>query len=168
VDHLPAGKYIFRIEVVDMFNNSVYDEVWVTVLPASNTIPTLTSPDDLQLMVNASTASISWSVQDPQCCYATYSIYRNGTLIQNGSWISQDLIIISVASLPVGTYNFTIVVDDGFEGVSFDTVLVSILPTPNPPEPEPNFWENLKIEYIAIISFCGVGAILLIIRLKKR
>ncbi|MFX0015701.1 MAG: S8 family serine peptidase [Promethearchaeota archaeon] len=125
VDGLAVGSHNFTIVVEDSYGNSVIDTVIVTVVPITPTL-TLTCPTDITYNEKETGYSINWTAISlfPD----TYIIYKNGTEIDAGSWISDNSITINVDGLAVGSHNFTIVVEDSYENSVIDTVIVTVIP----------------------------------------
>jgi hypothetical protein len=94
-----------------------------------NFAPEISSPTDITFVVNSTGHVLSWSVLDINTSVdATYTIYRNGTSVGTGSWKSGDIINFTVDDLDVGSYEFRIVVNDGFTLTAEDPVLVTVTP----------------------------------------
>ncbi len=99
---------------------------------------------------------VNWTVMDMFYFNASYEIYRNGELIEEGkNWDPQE-IEINVDSLEVGPYNFTLKVYDGLGGVSSNQIDISIV--------------NSNTGLIIFISVFGVlfFGIITIIILRRR
>ncbi|MHA2033068.1 MAG: beta strand repeat-containing protein, partial [Candidatus Kariarchaeaceae archaeon] len=132
VDGLSKAVYNFTIVVIDSSGNSATNTVFVTVV--DQTLPTLSSPTDVQYIEGTTNNKITWNAVD------TYpdgmNIYRNGTSIFSTSWTSGDIEIL-VDGLSAGVYNYTIVVADKSSNQASDTVFVTvidnILPSLNTP-----------------------------------
>lgn len=125
VDGLSIGLYNFTIQAEDDFGNIAFDTVLVTVIDTIK--PTISSPPDLSYYVGATGNTITWNAEDNNL--EAYAIYRNGSLVEDGSLSSDsESISISVDGLDSGTYNYTIVVVDVGENTISDTVMVEVLP----------------------------------------
>ncbi len=100
---------------------------------------------------------INWTVMDMFYFNASYEIYRNGDLIEvENSWNPQE-IEISIDSLEVGPYNFTLKVYDGLGGVSSNQIDIYII--------------NSNTGLIIFISVFGVlflGIITIVIIRKRK
>lgn len=107
VDRILNDTFEFHIDVVD------------------TTPPSIDHPPDVEFGELGTENLITWSPYDtfPE----NYSIYRNGSLLLTGPWnSSSETISASAVGLPLGVYNYTIVVFDyGGNSVS-DTVMVTI------------------------------------------
>ncbi len=80
---------------------------------------------------------ISWSKSDYS--KRTFTILRDGVIIQSGSWNGSIYITTEATILDVGSYNFTLLVVDFSVNVSRDIVFVNILKedTTQPPVSSP-------------------------------
>jgi len=92
-----------------------------------NDSPTITHPVDLQYFLSQTGNSISWTVTDLNVGLASYTIYRNDSLIASGPWTSGLPVTRNVDGLAIGSYNYTIVATDGLGGSVQDTVIVNVL-----------------------------------------
>ena len=127
LDGLDLGEYNYTLAVFDISGNSVSDTVLVSV---SDTIsPTLDNPDDVQYECGSAGNQIIWSPQDLKP--DSYDLYRNGTLIDSGTWDGSDIVVV-VDGLDFGTYNFTLVVSDTSNNNASSTVMVLVVDTINP------------------------------------
>ena len=68
--------------------------------------------------------SISWIAIDTDP--STYTIYRDGTRIINGTWNTNVSITINVDGHTTGFYNYTIVVYDLYNNTATETVIVEV------------------------------------------
>ncbi len=123
VDDLEVGFHIYEIVFIDVFNNTNSFVSFVTVIEA--TIPSLTTPSDLRLELGSTGWHVNWTVTDVES--GIYEIYQNGTLIASGGWNSGDELVISLDSLTIGVYNYTLVVTDIFGVTTSDTVIVTVV-----------------------------------------
>ncbi|MFX0201612.1 MAG: serine hydrolase domain-containing protein [Candidatus Hodarchaeota archaeon] len=67
-----------------------------------------------------------WSVNAFDWQEKNYTLYRNGTSVATGNWSIDTSIIYNLGDLEVGTYNFTLVVEDTLGDQAADTVMVHI------------------------------------------
>jgi surface protein len=77
--------------------------------------------------------TISWTIIDPTFDTTSYTIFRNGTAIDNGSWMNGSIITVNVDGLGPGSYNVTIVANDGQGGILTDTTIVHVYELPAAP-----------------------------------
>ncbi|MHA1213671.1 MAG: NosD domain-containing protein [Candidatus Hodarchaeales archaeon] len=125
LDDLTIGTYNFTLTLYDIGPNPVSDSVIVKVieLPPDNTKPFVNRPADLEIYENTP-GSIVWEVHDDWP--ANYTIYRNQSLIvQQGYW-STGIVRYSFNSLPIGIWNFTLVLFDLTGNMNSSSVIVIV------------------------------------------
>ncbi len=93
----------------------------------SENLPSVTHPDDLIYLFGATSNTISWIVTDNTTGTTSFTIYRNGIWIVSASWVSGIPVEVNVDGLAIGSYNYTIIVHDGYGGVARDEVDVEVL-----------------------------------------
>ncbi len=86
--------------------------------------PSISGVDDFSFNFGEPGWSISWTAADPNP--ANYTVYRNGTSYQEGTWITS--IIVTLEELEQGTHNFTCVVQNDFGLQASDEVWITVLP----------------------------------------
>ena len=129
IDTLPVDVYNFTIVVTDNSGNTAKSSVFVTV--QDTTAPVFTNvPADLTYELGTTGHSLSWTATDLQ--NDSYSIYQNDVIIDSNNWDSGSVISISVDNLPVGSYNYTIVVSDKSENTATNSVFVTVQDTTAP------------------------------------
>ena len=129
--NLTLGIHNFTITINDTLPNNVSDTVWITV--QDTTIPVLNSPSDISYQSGdiGDSYSIEWVATD--LFSNNYTAYKNTTINATGSWSSGINISIGVNGLAVGTFNFTIIVNDTTGNNAIDTVFVFVSPAVNDP-----------------------------------
>ncbi|MHA1313322.1 MAG: FG-GAP-like repeat-containing protein [Candidatus Helarchaeota archaeon] len=127
---LGQGVHSFTCWVYDGSGNSNSSEILVTV--EDNTAPDLNNPDDIAYLLGSTGHAISWIATDhlPN----SYAVFKDGSLYgtYQGAWTSGTPIEVNVDGLAVGTYNFTIIVNDTKGNTVTDTVFVQVTSS-NPP-----------------------------------
>ncbi|MHA1665200.1 MAG: DUF4350 domain-containing protein [Candidatus Njordarchaeales archaeon] len=124
--------------------------------------PEINSPDDIQYEEGETGNIITWT---PNSIYpAVYSITRNGTEIQAGSWDGSPLSINVDGLLAPGTYVYTIIVHDRGRYSVSDTVLVTVTEAP-PSEEENGETTPSGISTTLLIIIGAVIAIIIILAL---
>jgi len=125
--------YEYSIEVNDGFGGTAFDAVNITII---NVPPVLNNPADITYICGTPGNMISWTINDIEI--GTYIIYCNGTDIKSDD-CNHDPPIITwlVDGLAVGSYNYTIRVDDHLGGIGYDEVLVIVLPNIPPAISQP-------------------------------
>ncbi|MCY3410656.1 MAG: hypothetical protein INQ03_03365 [Candidatus Heimdallarchaeota archaeon] len=128
VDNLPKGIHNMTIILSDSSGNSVVDTVIVTV--TDDTDPLVSSPTDKTYSEGDKANTIAWIPQDKYP--DSYTVYRNGSIISSGGWISNKAININIDGLALGVYNYTILILDASGNQVIDEVIVSVFDTTDP------------------------------------
>lgn len=123
---IPAGDGIQILEVFayDLADNMGYAKY---IFEVDDSSPILTHPDDITVNLNQGFVNITWNLIDANPSH--YFIYHNGTLIENGDWISGEDIVLPLDTSSVGWSNYTIVVTDVLGNSAIDIVLVQVRET---------------------------------------
>ncbi|MHA1797133.1 MAG: hypothetical protein ACTSVY_01685, partial [Candidatus Helarchaeota archaeon] len=101
IDGLAVGYYEFICYVNDTRGNWASDLVGITVTSEL----TITNPPDDGYEIGETGTQISWTASTINLP-DKYNITRNGTLVQSGTWISGNSIIINVEGLGLGVHEF--------------------------------------------------------------
>nr|MDO8109549.1 hypothetical protein [Candidatus Sigynarchaeota archaeon] len=99
-------------------------------LEVPNTPPAVDAPADITGMDHDPLA-ITWTATDNSTATANYTMYINGSQDSSGLWTSGAPIVKIVPSTTIGSYNCTIIVNDGFGLTASDTVITNV--TNHPP-----------------------------------
>ncbi len=91
-----------------------------------NKSPILSQPADISYQVGNAGNSINWVAIDDNP--ATYTISQDGIIVDSGSWVSGNIILINIDGLPVDTYMYSITVVDSEGASAFDSVIVIVTP----------------------------------------
>ncbi|MCE7743437.1 MAG: hypothetical protein GOP50_13380 [Candidatus Heimdallarchaeota archaeon] len=118
--------------------------------------PTMNEPEDIIYTIGDTNNYISWTAIDLNAL--DYILYLNDELNKTGSWESGIPIIIDVDGLDIGTYNFTIVVEDKAGNEKVDTVIVNVVAVIN---------EYGKISYLIFLTLV-ILPILIKFRKKRK
>jgi len=96
----------------------------------TNTDPSVTSPADVTYSYGQTGNTLSWTVTDPEQASGAYTIYRDGSKVQGGTWTNATAITVSVDGLTVGTYTYSISATDGQGGTNAtDSATVTVKPS---------------------------------------
>lgn len=126
VDGNSVGSHVYSIVVTDGLGELVKDNVTVTVY---NLGPSISGSSDITFPAGGTGHVISWQLTDNSVLGATYTVYRNGTpTIINQPWTSGVPVQVDVSSLAEGSYNFTIIAQDGLGGFARDEIIVTVQP----------------------------------------
>ncbi|MHA2029611.1 MAG: beta strand repeat-containing protein, partial [Candidatus Kariarchaeaceae archaeon] len=123
VDGLTKGIYNYTIVIQDVWGNLVIDTVFVTVVDG-NTPNLVSNPSDLQYDQGSSGNTLSWTATDTYS--GNYSVCKDGIQIADTSWSSGVPIKIDVDGLSLGTYNYTIIIEDASNNQIIHTVMVEV------------------------------------------
>ncbi|RMG28551.1 MAG: hypothetical protein D6732_18575 [Methanobacteriota archaeon] len=109
IDGLASGVYNFTILVNDTEGNSNTNEATVTV--TDDLAPAVIETIAPSIVAEDSTGNqIQWNLTDVHP--NQYTIYRNGSAVQSGSWDNPSYITVPVSSSVNGVYNFTLAAND--------------------------------------------------------
>jgi parallel beta-helix repeat protein len=89
--------------------------------------PVINHPDDVEYEEGTDENTISWEVYDLDP--SIYIIYLNDLEVERSSWVFLNEITINIDSLPAGTHNYTIVVNDSNGNMVTDAVFVTVIPS---------------------------------------
>lgn len=117
---LALGGHNLTCVVYDVSDNTAADQV--NVLVVDNVLPIINHLEN-STMSEGSSASLIWSPSDLHP--SSFELYREGILIDSDSWSGDD-IIVSLADLTIGEYNYTIVVFDTSGNKATDTTFVTV------------------------------------------
>ena len=131
--NLEQNIHNFTIVVRDTDGLIIKDEVMIFVMSPA-VAPILNEPEDFNISPGQS-FDVVWSMQDDNPVYAEgWLDYGNGTntLIGTLNWNSGDWpysghVFMNMTSMDLGTYNFTVLIQDDDGLISIDTVFVTII-----------------------------------------
>jgi hypothetical protein len=126
VDGLALGSWSYLIIATDpLLRQITSSEVSVIV----NDMPQISHQGLNSMMVSASGCNVTWTINDTINNNANYIIYVNGIAITNGTWTSDAKISHIFDTGTPGNYNITIMIQDGYGEVVYDTFWLAVLPT---------------------------------------
>ena len=125
-----------------------------------NTAPAITSPADVHATTSSTGNALSWTINDLSIKTTHYSVTKNGTGMKNGTWASGDVISVSIDGLAAGTYDFTILAQDGFGLSATDSALVTITTS------EASDTTTIVV-IVVVIAAVGGGVVVLFLLNKK-
>nr|MDO8111391.1 hypothetical protein [Candidatus Sigynarchaeota archaeon] len=91
----------------------------------------ISHPPDITYEFGTTGHQASWLITDNNTAGTTYTIYRNWTRLETLAWTSDMPASINVDGLAVGTYNYTMIADDGLGNVVVDSVIVTVILPPD-------------------------------------
>ncbi len=124
IDNLNLGQHQLTMVVFDTSNNNASDDAIVDVYQVDYDAPTLNHPPDIEYYYGETGHNITWSPTDEH--NISINVFKDSELIysDHGANVS---VIIDVDGLPLGTHNYTIVVQDYYDNAAKDTVFVTVL-----------------------------------------
>jgi hypothetical protein len=123
---LDVGIYICEIDITNGYYNKT-DSVTITI---ENNLPMIiTNVTQISFTFGMDGYFLNWLVIDDGSWIGnlTYSIYRNDSLIREGSWSNNTPILYELEELhPLGTFIYKIVVTDGYNNMTSNNSIVQI------------------------------------------
>jgi peptide/nickel transport system substrate-binding protein len=95
----------------------------------------ITYPSDIYYDYSTTGHQISWTITDLYYENHSYAIYRDGFELRNQTWTSGAEITIAIDGLSINTYNYTIIVNDGYGSIQdqVDVYVLNYAPTCDSP-----------------------------------
>ena len=97
----------------------------VDLYPIDTPLQFLETPEDYSYIEGIEGNYLNWTTIDNNPDF--YKIFRNNTEIDNGTWISSVPISILIDGLPIGIYNFTILLNDTGGNIIIDEVWITVV-----------------------------------------
>jgi len=124
-----VGNYTIKCSISNDNGDWATDTVNVTVL---NDIPEITSNhvtllNGMKYVTGSIGNMLNWTISDGAYTTTKYNVTNNGLEYQTGTWVDNIPINVSIDELSAGTYNFSILVDDGLGGTVRDSVFVRVI-----------------------------------------
>ncbi len=127
VDGLGLGIHQCTLVANDGFSGSPWGDFTDTVqVTVENLASSITNTGNLTYEYMTAGNELEWVMQDSYTGSTSYTILCDDVLYSSGTWISAEPVIVAVDSLLIGTYNFTIIADDGLGCTSQDTLFVMV------------------------------------------
>ncbi|MFX1283054.1 MAG: hypothetical protein ACFFB5_05330 [Promethearchaeota archaeon] len=138
---LPIGIYNVTIEFSDEAGNTATDQVWVNITSPDNTLPILTPiTTGISFPINfVNERLISWYCEEayPLNLIALLDdieipdsdLFTTQYDVHSKSWITSC--ILKPGTLPVGTYNFTVILQDMGDNIVISSIFVDITTSDN-------------------------------------
>jgi len=136
IDGLSIGEYNYTLIVEDAAGTNSSDEVIVTVDPYDYDAPIIEGFNDQILEAGTESISLHWNATDlhPE----KYVLYRNGTPIEDGAYVSGVNTTYDVVAMGVSSYNYTCWFNDTLGNNDTHTVWVYFVDTSNPVSDSPD------------------------------
>ncbi|MCY3414012.1 MAG: right-handed parallel beta-helix repeat-containing protein [Candidatus Heimdallarchaeota archaeon] len=122
LDSYTLGTYIFTLYVFDMSNNSITDTVVLSVVDTVS--PSVLDTSDTTITETSTGNTISWTATDTNA--GTYTIYKDSSPIDSGSWTSGLAITFDIDGLGLGVFTYQITFYDTSSNSASDTVIVTV------------------------------------------
>ena len=151
------GTYNYTITVYDLHGNTAQQSVEVVVQDTLS--PTINNLSDKAYDYGNYNHRFSWTVTDGQP--ARYNITINDTLVQEGSWDSNQAIEFTSIKPELGSYQFVLQVWDGFGNFARDSFILRIGDSDTPRIVSPGsqlfeLWTSQSIAWI-VTDLSGDG-----------
>ncbi|MCE7737083.1 MAG: hypothetical protein GPJ54_19510 [Candidatus Heimdallarchaeota archaeon] len=119
--NLQAGNYNFTIIVWDTTFNVHSNSIFVEIIDDTAPVFTL-QPDNYEFYTNQTNQEISWQVFDLHP--SSYSVLIDGTLEISNIWDNNEMIILDLNDLEVGSYNITIIISDNSDNKISHSIII--------------------------------------------
>ncbi|MBD3405277.1 MAG: hypothetical protein GF411_03960 [Candidatus Lokiarchaeota archaeon] len=126
--NLSEGDYNLTIWLNDTLGLESGNTVLFTV--NASAAPNIIGPADVDYEYGTTSYDLRWDFEDVSP--DTYLLYKNGSLINSGTYDTAGMIEIDVGQLDLGVYNYTLWMNDTLGHISTDTVLVTCQDTTIP------------------------------------
>jgi hypothetical protein len=133
-----SSDFILVDNTIDGSDQAISIELIPKIIQSNSsadlTAPNVTSPADINYLVNTTGHFITWYIADENP--GNYSIFHNYLFIdteRNKTWSENGSINISVDNLPIGVHIYSIRVEDFWGNEATDNVLVTVRGVANTP-----------------------------------
>jgi len=138
------GSYNVTLLLVDYNLNTATDTITVVVI--DTTAPLIDSPFDMQVVEGDWNARIIWTIYE--ALPNSYTVTRDSAVIMSGS-LQSTQVFVSLQTLEIGEYSFTLDVTDTSGHNASDTVIVTVgsplITTTSSEAPDSPGWSNISI-----------------------
>ncbi|MBD3193271.1 MAG: hypothetical protein GF308_21735 [Candidatus Heimdallarchaeota archaeon] len=167
IDGLDLGNYSYKLEASDGYNSSE-DTVLVGIV---NDQPQIicTSKDNYFHGVTGN--NISWTITDRSVGTTTsYTIRRDGNIIETGSWESDIPIVLIIDDLDIGTYTFSFEASDGLGGIIQDEINITVIENvpAHPSDTKTTFWLIGTLSGITIAIMIAIAVAIIVKRQQEQ
>ncbi len=123
LSNVTLGTYVVKLVLTEMNGLNTTDIVIVDVI--ETTLPIFLKKEQNQTVAKDALATLEWIANDTNP--DTYSILRNGTEVQFGTWTPNQPVEFHLNGTPVGIWNFTVIFRDTGNNHASQSVMVTIL-----------------------------------------
>jgi parallel beta-helix repeat protein len=152
------SEYEFTLIIKDISGQTESQSARITIV--DTTAPEITYTGDYSINFQTGTTGNTISISATDLYPYRYFVYQNGTELTSSTWESGASFDISLDSLAVGTYNYTVVVQDTSGNNASKSVIITVLESDDTSSEAGNFPELLVI--------IGTLVILSLFTLKRR
>ena len=132
LSNLVEGSYVFRLTVTDDDGATNYDEVTVTVNPATvNQAPSVNVGTDKTVSLPTNTINLTGVASDADGSIASYAWTKVSG--PTSTFVNADKATVTVNNLVAGTYVFQLIVTDNEGATASDQIQVTVLAANVPP-----------------------------------
>ncbi len=124
------------------------ENIYYSRILYKNDPPVMINPPNPYYELGSLGNSLNWFIGDAGVSSTNYIIRRNGTLVADAAWTAYENITYDTDGLGVGTWNFTITLDDGLHGIAYDDVIVTVNDRPIVTQPVDLTYQNGTMEYL--------------------
>lgn len=152
------GVYVFRLTIIDDDGASDFDDVQLTVNPATvNQLPTANAGPNQTITLPLNSLNLSGSGSDPDGTITSYQWTKFGG--PAATLTNDNTPTVSVSALTEGTYIFRLTVTDNSGATATDDVSVTVLPAAVNQPPVANAGANKTITLpLNTITLFGSGS----------
>jgi parallel beta-helix repeat protein len=122
LDDFQIGITNYTIIVYDVSGNEASNTIIVTI--QDTLAPLIDGPINFYMQKGTTGNNILWFIIDKNP--ANFTILKDGEIILNDTWEFSPWIAINLDSLPLGVYNFTLLITDQFNNVANSNVIVFV------------------------------------------
>ncbi len=154
---------ILLLSASDGLGNIARDTVLVTIISSVVVFPppAIWHPGNQTVYTNQSHSELSWLLSGGGNSGNTAIVYRNGTIVASGSWISGNSLSVSLDNLDPGTYNFTIIAFDSNGDSVQDSVMVTVIAA------QPTATTTWTLEDTLLCSLLGLAGLLVVLQILR-
>ncbi len=75
---------------------------------------------------------IEWHASDPNTKQSMFNVTKDGLIILSGPWTPNATVVVDLDGFAVGMYTFTLSINDGYGGITVESVVVTITVSSSP------------------------------------
>ena len=127
ISDLSVGVWIFNLTLIDLSGNTATSILLVTIIPEKPDLdpPSINKPIAITIAKNM-TVNLVWEVSDKHP--SNYILYRNESIIIQGTDWSNGIFQIEISNLAIGTWIFNLTIFDQAGNSNSSIILVNVIP----------------------------------------